>query len=1397
MSEIKYPKLLWMDSRAEDSQGYTYALNGVSINEESKGFVSNEVGNTLAFNTGRLGVEYIPIGFIPLVENSGVLFSVREDEVRSEIGLVVNSVYTTLISSNDLGFTLSEQVQGTVTNVNGCERVVVFRAPKIWAINIDNITQYLIAGETQESANLTGDGWDTDLMKLFLNYDRPTFASIEVNDTGGSLPLGTYEVVANYLDSDLNESGWMDISLPIPVTDESFSGVFDAVDGGFNSIVPPTNKSIAVSFANVDTSFSYLRIALIASNDGVRTAYKIVDYPITSDTLYYTIGSIVGDEISTIPLADISVDKIIYEECQTITQIRGRLVPANVKEKQIDFTAFQNMANNIKVNWFKQEVQAESPDGFKSPTYYLDTRGFMSNEVYSLAIVPLFKDNYEGPAFHIPGREQDYGFGGDLLPSNYEPNIWHNRPLPTTGWDSTLLVVDTDIALEDVQHLGFSSSIDDIGYGIGLVPRWLACNTAIKFEAGGRNVYSDGEMAYWESTLDYPNTVDCDNARIFPEGKIRHHKTPDVTLTPHALYNSDDNRYYVYPLGLKLTNIEIPAQYADEVIGYKIVREIRTSQNTSVFDKGLITTCMYDETDEELFQPYPYNSHRSVNVTKYVDNSYSIMHTPRTKFQREATGGTHIKVDQKLITAPFTGGEYLDYYSTGPVEYRSNSRFTVGEEDSALIAPAYPAVGNVLNRAITTQGYVDADTLLDGFFDYNFNNTEQQEAYVVKTTSNMPFPDYTVVTGQYINLLGDVETNPVYFFYGGIEKYLPQQYGQISSGAYISCSSSYLSGTSADIFGGDCFISKLYFKRHARIEGGRPVNDDAASTDFIESHMVSFYVESPINCGYRNEGTEDFEAYYPKSYVSDLDSFLDFERTINGTIDSDLIPNYYAYNTDFSRENDVKLYFTLTAAYDYCSACQGEFKTRIPWSEVKNNETNLNPWRNFRANNYTDLPEDKGEIINIFVDDYKFFAQTLGALFNIPVGYQEIKTTENSAFLGTGEFMSLGGQELKSLKEGYLGSRSQWATCTTEVGTFIVSYDRVFLLNQGSLVEISKNGLSNFFEQNKIYFYDDFYNKVGIDFPLKDNPANPNGIGFISCRDSKNKRWVLTKKDYRILFECGGIIGEDKVHVVDTIYWDSDDNQFKICTVGGSIFVAEFEAILFSDTDYFQNKSYTISFDMDLNGWVSFHSYLPNFLFNTSNKWYSYKDSGVYEHNLGDFQTYYGDKYSYVIEQPIIQNFIQSNITNTIQFVTHATNYDSTYEVWKHVPLSTFDKIWIYNDYQSTGVLDMIVADNNDPFQSIAYNAGEILANKSDKFWNINGHFNYVTAQPFYSKSWDDIKADYFTDKTPVNTSYVLSQTELERFRDGYVNCRFIYENPDNNRLLFKYLRTYDIPSIR
>ena len=84
----------------------------------------------------------------------------------------------------------------------------------------------------------------------------------------------------------------------------------------------------------------------------------------------------------------------------------------------------------------------------------------MRDEIYTLAIVWVFKDGTASYAYHIPGREKNKYSDGSVAPASGDPNnptqpgynasfvggAEHNRPPATTGWDSSEIVSAAEYA---------------------------------------------------------------------------------------------------------------------------------------------------------------------------------------------------------------------------------------------------------------------------------------------------------------------------------------------------------------------------------------------------------------------------------------------------------------------------------------------------------------------------------------------------------------------------------------------------------------------------------------------------------------------------------------------------------------------------------------------------------------------------------------------------------------------------------------------------------------------------------------------------------------------------------------------------------------------------------------
>ena len=181
----------------------------------------------------------------------------------------------------------------------------------------------------------------------------------------------------------------------------------------------------------------------------------------------------------------------------------------------------------------------------------------MRDEIYAFAIVWVFKDGSESPAYHIPGRAKDRDPSNTIIPNAAYNN--HNRPNATAGqWDSTVLYAAGADTSNDMNVNAYNPNNITSD---GRIERWEIYNTAIQTGAGlethnGITKYTTrGWMAYYECRNSrYPATLDCDGVPIFPVesgsvaggdllmAKVRHHKMPDTTLEAHQ-YGDASIRY--------------------------------------------------------------------------------------------------------------------------------------------------------------------------------------------------------------------------------------------------------------------------------------------------------------------------------------------------------------------------------------------------------------------------------------------------------------------------------------------------------------------------------------------------------------------------------------------------------------------------------------------------------------------------------------------------------------------------------------------------------------------------------------------------------------------------------------------------------------------------------------
>jgi len=1392
---------------------YRFALNAINNSKEGDmKSISNEQGNEfdVSFTT-----NFLPIGSCFINPDYTIVLSAGieglEDYVR--IDKRVNGLLQNIMYIKDSGWTTSKQVKIKHKVLNGCDDIIIITDGQnpIRYINISQLQNYLLDGETTTSANLDGEGWDLGLMNISPDFQSPTLSSIDVSDSSGNLEIGSYIIVPQYLTSSLDPSSWLSHIGVIPIYDEPFYGEYTNIDGGTTTLVETTNKAIRLQFTNLDTSFSYLRLALISNIDGAISSNIIATIPITSTGVNYIIT---GNEVKTaIALEEIVIDNNIYDSAEDIELYDDRLWLLNVKERQIDHAILQQAAFNVKAHWFTTNINAEISGGLdtKSATYYLNYRSYMRDEAYAFGIQYRFKNGWLSRVYALASREKDTGFYTSL-PTNTEPNPWHNRLAPTTGWDSTLYRVGVDIPLVDVEHLGFTTGSEDIGDGPGYVQRWKVFNTATVDSSVGSGLYfSSGEFAYTESTDRYPsNSVYGSNSGQ----PIRDFKFPDAILNQIGYGEAGTNagasfetdyiakNYRIFPIGIAFTDINIPAEYADEIVGYEIVRIERNEFNSTVLDKGILTKVVETQfsgtVDEDYIQQLFGTTFTNVvepDYTKFINDKYQVLHNPLSKFTNSISG-SYIKVE----------GEHHG---------RSELYPGTGNLGRVMIVPGDDLGGintfseTLYNRKIVAKDFIASDSLSTSSLSINVDNTEQQEGLFIELNNTLPFNKLPIATDNF-------------FLYAAIKQLISNQYGTVEGRVYIPTDSILHTETSCEIYGGDIFISPLTYRRCERMDRKyNPLNheeEDSGGSAFTlhSRYLYKHYVESTINCNLRHEGTDDTEIYYPKSAYEDIQSFLNIE----GDWSTDLIPNYYAYNSAFSQENNIKTYFGLPFNFDYDNNCIGEFNTRIACSQKDNIESSADSNKIFLPNNYRDLPKNKGVGLSLFTRADKLYAHFERTLYLIPVKDQAVKVGDINAYFGTGEVLSIPPNELITIEKGYAGLSSKSSFIDTPYGSLFVSHEdrKVFLLSD-SLEPISNLGLATWsFDNMKFKFIDSFNDlmrqaNLPIAFDRFRNNCSPYGIGFHSTYDPRYDRVIITKRDYKIKFGIGigsglfsGIYNSLIVYPEGSIVWNTTDQVFEVVTgvgLGNQIRTP----INYYDTDYFENHSFTLSYSFLSKSWVSFHSYIPLFYMYDKEQFYSlnYTQSKVvngstinytpsassfdlYKHAAtSSFQRYYGFRKNHIIDLVMTTNS-PSNFSN-IFLDTRASILDTTYNEWYDVEDITYSNFIAYNTRQCTGQHNIVILDDYN--EATNWSSNISYARRLNTVWRINNLRDLVSSRTmsYFTSQYSDISSNYFIDKVLNENAinYDTSQYELKRMNDTWLGIRLTFnaipQQLDSNKI--------------
>ena len=495
--------------------------------------------------------------------------------------------------------------------------------------------------------------------------------------------------------------------------------------------------------------------------------------------------------------------------------------------------------------------------------------------------------------------------------------------------------------------------------------------------------------------------------------------------------------------------------------------------------------------------------------------------------------------------------------------------------------------------------------------------------------------------------------------------------------------------------------------------------------------LFTFFVESDDNIGFRHslDSEKGVESKF-FDYNCAADVLFDPPTNDHTKMDNLLYEDHYSALQD----KKVTIPFPkLRAGVEDVDT----FNTRVIRSKIAG-LSKSDRYREFLANDFADVPKNKGEINHLFSTAGTLYIHTDKTIFQTK-GKEEMSLGTVQAFIGSGDIFAIPPSELQEAEIGYGGTSSELSSVSTHLGHFYLSRrDRRVHMFTGAITEIM-GGMDSWLRNNIPYEIETYgINVDADDFAYNpDSPVNSVPFGFTAAYDPKYDRILLTKKE-RVPTEFfieqwnKGVIS-----LVGNMFISSEDcenslyKQWKALPntsvenmlAGNSSFNSKDEndysgpptimkeirddsthprntghvwcgPIGLENDKYFRTVGWTISYYPKLQMWGSRHSYIPKLYVSSQQSMYSFFEQGLYKHgdeaNPGLF---YGTLYSFEFE--FIDNVDPSvaKLYSTLFYLAEAKKRDSkarmisgtnTSEFLKQT-FPIFSEFYVYNSTQVSG----------------------------------------------------------------------------------------------------------------
>jgi hypothetical protein len=480
--------------------------------------------------------------------------------------------------------------------------------------------------------------------------------------------------------------------------------------------------------------------------------------------------------------------------------------------------------------------------------------------------------------------------------------------------------------------------------------------------------------------------------------------------------------------------------------------------------------------------------------------------------------------------------------------------------------------------------------------------------------------------------------------------------------------------------------------------------------------IVRFFVESSYNLPFRKQHVNELEkAHFER------DTYTDLSRLFR----SDIIrqDNYFEIDKSLSPIKQLNFNYSQLLPRDFSvknNKCFTYESNKLIYSLPASLEQKQDNWRSFLVNNFWLFSKSEGNLtairsINRTGVLYFFSSGSL----KIHPGVDEL-VTENGlkVLVGDGGLFARQPQSVVNTDYDFTECQSAQSIVSTQYGVFFISQRQGKIFNYAGQVRDISSPI-------KFWLAEHLPSKLLKQFPdfeLKDNPVS--GIGCLSVFDNVNEVVFFSKIDYAV-----------KPEFLSRIKY-KEGNEFLLDSR---------TTIVLGDTRYFNNASWTLSYDPVENYYISFHDWHPNAFIQKKNHFFTVKGSKVWSHNedKGEYCNFYGIDYPWEIEYPFT-NMQQSTTVESFEYKLQSYKLFNEGKDRYHILNENFDRAVVWNSEQCSGLLKLNMREYNRPAAILEYpryntDSVDIEVVKTENNYRFNQVRDLVKNRGQFSLNWKTI----------------------------------------------------------